>query len=158
MANPRKPTALHKLEGTYRADRANPNEPQPAPLDDLTPPAGLDRDGKSFWNDYAPKLRRNGLLTEADVAMLYGLCDAWSQLQTANRALRRRKDPLTGAERRGAQADRKAARHDLRMFGIELGMSPAARGRLHITTGAPAGDRPAEDPMERLLSERTRAS
>ena len=29
MANPRKPTSLKVLQGTYRKDRANPNEPKP---------------------------------------------------------------------------------------------------------------------------------
>lgn len=151
------PDNVHRLRGTQPEGGFNPNAPSPQPLEDLTPPSGLDRYGKQAWNRIAPVLRRNGLLTEADIEVLFGFCDAYSQLRRANADLRRRKEPLTPQERRGAQADRKAARHDMRMFAIELGMSPAARGRLQISTGAAPGGEPA-DPMEELLSGRRGAS
>ena len=154
-----KPTQLKVLQGTDRPDRVHPNEPQPQPLEDLAPPPGLDHYGKHAWNEVAPKLRRNGLLTEIDVGMLFAYCDAYSQLRRANNDLRRRKEPLTGADRRGAQADRKAARHDMRLLGVELGLSPAARGRLNISTGAAAGGGNEEaDEMEEILSGRRSAS
>lgn len=147
-----KPTNVHHIHGTKPRAGFHPDEPQPQALEDLTPPAGLDTYGKEAWARNAPILRRNGLLTEADVDVLFGFCDAYAQLRRANNTLRRRN--LEPGERRGASADRRAARHDMRMFAIELGMSPAARGRLHISTGAAAGSEPALDPMEEILSGR----
>ena len=49
---PRKPTELKLLHGTYRSDRANPDEPMPA--GELGPaPSRLDQDQAEAWSEIA---------------------------------------------------------------------------------------------------------
>src|SRR5687768_14949720 len=87
---PAKPTAAKKREGTYRADRAPKNEPEPKvgvpPI-----PASLarDKDAKGCWDLLAPQLVDLGLLTEVDGTALEGLCQQYSKAVKADRAITR---------------------------------------------------------------------
>jgi P27 family predicted phage terminase small subunit len=83
---PRKPTALHVIEGTYRSDRANKSEPTPRRKRPPCPPH-LRAEAKAAWRRYAALLDRIGVLTEADAAALSALCEATVDLATAREAL-----------------------------------------------------------------------
>jgi P27 family predicted phage terminase small subunit len=83
---PPKPTALKLVEGN-RGKRAAPShEPEPALLNDLTPPAHLPAEAAAVWNELAPKLRRAQLLTELDTLALEWLCVAAAQHRHATAA------------------------------------------------------------------------
>lgn len=83
MPNPPKPTALRLIEGN-RGKRALPKqEPDPAYLNDLTPPAWMPADAARVWNDLAPKLRAARLLTEVDAYLLAMGCVSVAQYQNA---------------------------------------------------------------------------
>ena len=59
-----KPTARKKAEGTYRADRAAPNEPTPEPaMPEMPAEIASDVDATLCWNRTAPKLLADRVLT-----------------------------------------------------------------------------------------------
>ena len=68
------PTNIKLLKGTWRADRAV-NEACPNSYSGYIP-ANLKGEAAAFWKRYAPKLKQIGLLTDLDVPMFAGLCDA----------------------------------------------------------------------------------
>ena len=72
MARPRKPTALHLLQGTARADRINSREPQPQRKRPQCPPHISDG-AKVQWRHFAQLLDDMGVLTEADGPALAAL-------------------------------------------------------------------------------------
>jgi len=73
---PRKPSALHILEGTAIAVRMNHNEPVPTISDDLRPPKWLSLESRRIWRWMAPRLLQMRVLTDAD-RDAFGLgCDA----------------------------------------------------------------------------------
>lgn len=80
---PRKPSALKLIEGN-RGHRAAPaNEPDPAYLDDLTPPAHLPAEAAAVWSELAPELRKAMLITHLDKLALEWLCVAAAQHRKA---------------------------------------------------------------------------
>lgn len=84
---PAKPSALKLIEGN-RGKRALPkNEPDPAYLNDLTPPEHLPPDAAAVWSDIAPRLRAAMLLTELDTLALEWLCIAAAQHRRATAEL-----------------------------------------------------------------------
>jgi len=57
---------LKVLKGNPGRRRLNPDEPQPAPLDSLEPPAWLTPDAAAIWREDAPHVHGLGLLTRLD--------------------------------------------------------------------------------------------
>lgn len=76
---PPKPTALKLVEGNKGKRAINSQEPDPAYLNDMTPPAWLGAAAAEVWNEMAPKLRAAQVLTELDVQALAMGCVAISQ-------------------------------------------------------------------------------
>ncbi|MCH7475648.1 MAG: phage terminase small subunit P27 family [Gemmatimonadetes bacterium] len=75
---PRKPTAAHKRDGTYRPARhGGRNEPE-FRRPDFQPPPELDKLAKKEWKRLAGELAALGLLTRADRATFAAYCQAWS--------------------------------------------------------------------------------
>lgn len=74
MGRPSKPTELKRIEGNRGKRSMRKQEPDPAYLDNLAPPAHLDDKVKAVWVSLAPRLRRAKLLTELDVEPLEMLC------------------------------------------------------------------------------------
>ena len=73
------PTNIHMLKGTFRADRANPNEPTPDPhVPDA--PDHLSTDALIEWERISHQLSKLGLITEIDMAALAMYCQAWGRL------------------------------------------------------------------------------
>ena len=70
MANPRKPRELKIIEGTYRPDRENLDEP--IPTDELgAPPDGMTTESSEIWDDIA---RAAFWLKDADRPTLERYC------------------------------------------------------------------------------------
>jgi P27 family predicted phage terminase small subunit len=80
MPTPKKPTALKKLQGTYRADRSIENEFTPEPVHNIPlPPNQLNQWGVEEWNRIVPQLMDYGLFTEFDKTMLYSYCNEYGK-------------------------------------------------------------------------------
>lgn len=140
--NPRKPTKLKLIEGTFRPDRAPNKEIAPVPVLSTDPPPGLDVYARRAWREYAPMLTRLGLLTEADRQAFRALCIASSRFERAWVRLQRAYRGKDGDEIRRAEVSVERAEHSQRQLWAEFGMTPAARSRLDVY--AP----PAEDEQD----------
>ena len=81
-----KPTQLKMLQGTYRPDRANPGEIFPDAPNDLSPPEWLSERAQEKWNEIAPILGSNGLLTECDLDTLALLLRHVRELERSRRS------------------------------------------------------------------------
>ena len=140
---PPKPTALKVLEGTWRPDRANPAEVSPAAPADLSPPQWLTGGAGDKWNELAPTLARNGLLTECDLDALALYCVTWARWREAEDAIGEH-GSVTTAQSGYKQVSApttlaKQYRSDLLKLGDRLGLNPSVRGRIRV------GDQPEED-------------
>jgi P27 family predicted phage terminase small subunit len=138
-----KPTALKLIQGTYRPDRANPNEPNPRP--GIPPcPKFLQGEARKQYNKMAKKLARIGLMTELDDMALSMLCQGWSEYLEATDQVKKSgmlvKSPngfpvvnpyLTAAN----QALKK-----VRSLLAEFGMTPGSRSRIHAASVADESD------------------
>src|SRR6266851_520301 len=87
MPNPRKPSHLKVISGTYRRDRAPLNEPQPARISRPRPPAHLSPVAKEAWRAFSVILSRAGVLTEMDCFALEGLAESYADLVRARARL-----------------------------------------------------------------------
>jgi P27 family predicted phage terminase small subunit len=130
----RKPTALKKIEGTYRKDRAS-NEPKPALADNLEPPIKLDAHGRAFWDYHAPKLHKLNLLTECDVFSLAQACEWWSVYRRAIADLNHGITHTTDANGECSKpqvAIAKQAFGCMRQIMIGFGPDPQSRGKISV--------------------------
>ena len=130
----RKPTALKKIDGTFRKDRVR-KEPTPAQPDNLEPPIKLDRHGKAFWSYHASRLQKLGLLTECDTYSLAVGCEWWSVHQRALKAVRRSLVHSTEANGECSKPEiqiAKTAFANLKQIMIGFGLDPQSRGKLHV--------------------------
>jgi P27 family predicted phage terminase small subunit len=129
-----KPTALKLIQGTWRPDCHNPNEPKPKA--GIPPcPKFLQGDARKLYKKTAKKLARIGLMTELDDMALAMLCQGWAEYLEATDQVRKSgilvKSPngfpvlnpyLTAAN----QALKK-----VRALLAEFGMTPGSRSRIH---------------------------
>jgi len=131
-----KPTQLKVLQGTYRPDRANPREVFPELASNLQAPEWLSKEARDKWNQLAPTLSRNGLLTECDLDSLAIYCQTWTRYIEAEGKLKTEGSTTTaqsGYQQVSAWVTiAKNARSDLLKLGDRLGLSPSARGRIQI--------------------------
>jgi phage terminase small subunit len=78
-----KPTALKLIQGTYRPDRANANEPKPKA--GISPcPKFLQGEARETYRKVSKKLARIGLMTEIDEMALAMLCQSWAEYLEAS--------------------------------------------------------------------------
>ena len=78
------PTATKALNGTLRADRANPYEPTIAALTEIPKaPYYLKAIAKRFWTRTAGVLVEMGVLTEADLPGLEAYCSVYARWKDA---------------------------------------------------------------------------
>lgn len=150
MPTPKKPTRLKLVTGTYRADRATPNEPQPARAS-AEPPPGLSAGALAAWGRLFPVLHRMGVVTEADAAALARMCECCAEMQAATESLARPVLDLDGTEvapagsltyttrsasggvmvrTRPEVAARAAAERRFQHWLTQFGLTPAARSRV----------------------------
>lgn len=166
---PRKPTAIHVLEGTDRPDRMNPHEPMPAVLVGATPPAWVKGKARQSWKQIAAILTDMRVLTVADVPGLAMVCDALAEYIEARAAVQKHgmvyesKAVKIVHTRDGDEVEivtlmlrsrpEVAIASDAwrrAMMGLtQFGLTPASRAKVSAI-----GDEAEEDPFEKLLRER----
>lgn len=78
-----KPTALLKLNGTYRADRHGSQLPEPTGKPSR--PEGLSTLAMQFWDAVIPGLIELGVATSVDQKQLEAMADWWADYETARR-------------------------------------------------------------------------
>lgn len=166
---PPKPTAMKRLEGTYRPDR-DPGEPEVAvTLPEC--PAHLPKAAKEEWARIGAELVAAGLVTKLDRAALTGYCRAWALQVEADTHLRREGsikfdsgrervlNPDTGKMesiqvrppawiRSPWLTELRTALDQMAKYLREFGMSPSSRAKVSAEK-PPADD---NDPLEKLLA------
>jgi len=85
---PKKPTALHLIEGTGRKDRMNPSEPKPK-VEIPEAPKHLSKEARAEWDRITPLLEKQGLVTHLDRAALAMYCTAWGDHVKAQNMIRK---------------------------------------------------------------------
>lgn len=134
MGRPRKPTALHLVNGNPGKRTLNPGEPEPDVLNDLEPPAHLAEDSATVWRELASMLRKIGVLTVADRIALEMLCDAVADYRHA----RNKVGPdFVKATMKGQMLNQWLVAQQMcgkraEAFMAKFGMDPAARSRIMV--------------------------
>lgn len=130
----KKPTALKKLQGTYRPDRAPENEPIPLPQDDLSPPDYvIGKEAIECWNDLAPKLHAAGLFTEIDGLMLGQYCMAFQTWKRVGRQIANEEIPPNSP---GVWQYNKSV-ETMMKIAPHFGLSPATRAKISVPQKVP---------------------
>ena len=128
---PRKPTAKHKLDGTYRGDRHAGLGEVTFPDADLKPPAELNEAGRGEWNALAPDLHRQGMLTRADRTAFTLYCQAYADYASITRKLNRKGAPDHGTpKRKDMVLERMKAYTILKDVMARFGFTPSDRAGL----------------------------
>lgn len=149
----RSPTseAIKRLTGSRRESPAAPAFPAGCPK----PPTWMSAVGKREFKRLSALLENAGVLTQVDLGVLAGYCEAWADVQAATKVVNDEgavcEGAMGGLYQHPAIGIRNKAWERLRTFGRELGLSPAARTRLDV--------KPTEesDPLAEYLLEITRA-
>jgi P27 family predicted phage terminase small subunit len=149
----RKPSALKLLEGTYRPDRSR-REPRP-PVVIPEPPAWLCEQALEYWRELAPQLEALQVLTSVDRQALTLCCDALAEHRAARGVVARDGATYRTVTEGGSILYRQRPevgiaqdswRRALRAM-VELGLTPAARGKLDV----PSGGAPGYDPLSEFF-------
>ena len=135
---PPKPTKLKVLEGNPGHRPLANDEPRPKLVRTPSPPRSLRRQGKSEWRRLTKELTRLGLLTELDLTAFHAYCTAYQTWREAQESLS--KEGMicvtpTGFTRQSPRVRISSdALNEMRRWGQELGLTPAARTRIHVET------------------------
>ena len=162
MPRPRTPTRLKVIEGRHGAADALAYEPDPGEVERLEPTAELSPEGREVWDREAPILREAGMLSRADLTLMTQYAQAAGLYLLAHRKWRElcRKD---GEERLLSKyPNGNVAEHPLLQtmrrwqkesvaLGGHLGLSPAARSRLGLSSSEQAKQRAKADLKRRFL-------
>lgn len=157
---PRKPTALHVLNGNPSnikdLDEKYASEPRPPEYTPETippPPARFSDVGKQCWIETATFLSRLRLITVADIRQLEAYCSAYEKYRACedllNVAQTQFYKPYSGSNmvvELPHGSTMRAYMKTMIEIAREFGMTPAARGRMVLPE-----DKEAEDEMEKLL-------
>jgi P27 family predicted phage terminase small subunit len=152
-----KPTALRILQGNPGKTKLNPHEPQPAmAAPDLPPPAWMTEEAREVWTRLRPDLP---WLSIVDVGMFSAYCSKYAQWREVEDFLRANgltfeiREAPSGKEKLGKlkfiqqRPEVAIAQKCLLMLcklGGELGLSPAARTRIHVEPEKTQADRNSE--------------
>ena len=141
------PTKIHMLKGTDRADRRNPNEPDP---DVCIPeaPAFLSDEALEEWNRISVELEKLGLLTELDRTELAMYCQAYGRLVKYEKIVAE-KGELYKTQNGNVQLSPamwviNKAMEQCHKFLTEFGMTPSSRAKVSGNDGK----KKAKDPWE----------
>ena len=162
---PKKPTAIHLLNGNpskisnlEAKAAAEPHPTEYTPGNVPEPPDYLPEDAKQCWQINAPMLAGMRLLTVADLIALEAYCMNYAafrklarDLSAANLLMVYRPHAATQPNSQYLDVvpqarELRAFSKEMREWGREFGMSPAARGRMVLPE-----EKEAEDEMEQLL-------
>ena len=163
--NPKKPTKLKLIQGTFRKDRTVKNEPQPKSVIEIPrPPSYLSKYAKKMWKALVGELVHKGILTMVDLHALEVCCETYGQYRLAHEAVFRPIDPETGKRTKRTLAEYMKGRNSqttpeytamtkaftsFKGYLAEFGLTPASRGKLDI----PREPGDEIDPMEKLYHE-----
>ena len=148
---PPTPTQVLRLRGSLRGKY---RKPEPEPTSSVpTCPTWLSAYAKTEWKRITRELKKIGILTQVDRAVLAGYCQSWSDYMEATKLLRNEGGVLTTAQgtpvRNPLANIQGDARTSMLRFAQELGLSPAARARL-----ATEKPKSADDPLSELMKAR----
>ena len=150
---PAKPSNLHVLHGTDRADRRNDAEPKPD-ASDQKPPTWLKGRARREWKRIAPMVADMGVLTVADNDAAALMCDALAEYIEAREVVRQHGATYEAEAKNGAVIVRPRAvvgmyqdawRRVLRVM-TDFGMTPSSRAKVQ------AGEKKSEDPFEEFMN------
>ena len=140
------PTKLKVLQGTFRKDRANPNEPDPENhIPDA--PDHLSSDALIEWGRMSHQLIKLGLLSDIDRTALAIYCQTYARMV--------KYEKIVAVEGELTKTDKgniilspnmwvvNKAIEQCHKFLVEFGMSPASRAKVTATKG-----KKKEDPWE----------
>lgn len=135
--NPRKPSKLKLIQGTYRKDRVAGHEPKPE-IEIPPVPSHLADEAKVEWGRVSQDLSQLGLLTRIDRAALAAYCECWADWVDASRLCASKdgqdrkviktaagnfvENPYFSIKKRSAELMHK--------FLTEFGMTPASRTKI----------------------------
>jgi P27 family predicted phage terminase small subunit len=151
MGRPPKPIERHKLIGSYRPDRHNPDAPTyPAAVPDA--PAWLLPDAREHWHHLVGVLAGSNVLADAHAVALGMLCNSLTRYREVSDVLDREGVVVTDAKgnlRRHPASLVLNRLHDQCMAGlIQFGLTPAS---VHRVSARPAADDAGNDTMDSVL-------
>jgi P27 family predicted phage terminase small subunit len=126
----RKPTVMKIMEGTYRKDRAVPNEPKPEVVYIPPPmPEGLNDFGQKEWEKMTLELSKIGMLTTMDTSQLAAYCNEIGNYWECEQRRKEPKNLLLTKELFDQSHKHLKAAKDL---AIQFGFTPASRTRISV--------------------------
>lgn len=149
----RLPTALKKLNGTYRPDRENGQEPQPESGLPSCPERFKGRVEEKHWHEYGQNLVAMNVMTIADSHALELLCEVRADYDAIREVIGR--DGMTlevdGVLKRHPlhRAETQAVNQLLALL-TTFGLTPSSRSRVSIADNTPA----KENPFTRFLNKK----
>ena len=148
------PTALKLLHGNPGKRALPKNEPKPAPAIPSCP-AHLDAGARREWRRITKELALLGMLTRCDRAALAAYCVAWSRWIAAEKEIAKGGAVVLGSHDQPIRSPWVVVANDalrqIREFGSEFGLSPAARTRIRVDPKA-ARKSKAKGSLEEALS------
>jgi P27 family predicted phage terminase small subunit len=131
---PPKPPELKLLHGN-KGHRPI-NTPKVLPLPGAECPDFLSAEAKREWARLYPELMRLGLLKQIDRAALSALCEAWANYKAATEMIGKEGIVAMGGNgtmvQHPAVIVQKGMMEKIQRLAAEFGMTPSARGRVHI--------------------------
>lgn len=130
---PKKPTGVKIIQGTFRRERENPDEPVYEP-EIPEPPKHIHAIAKKEWRRISTQLHMRGLLTSVDMAGLAAYCQAYALWVRAEQALV--KEALTVENAAGTSIQNPLVKMSgeamdrMRKFMVEFGLTPASRPKI----------------------------
>jgi P27 family predicted phage terminase small subunit len=139
---PKIPTNLKMWRGTYRPDRSNLREPQPAiEIPSCPKVVRQDKEAWKEWRRMSRELRQLGLVTALDRAALSAYCLLWSRWIDAEAKVREKGSVVRGSEGPVMNPYLRVASRTLdglKAILLEFDMTPSSRSR--VSANPVAGD------------------
>lgn len=133
MGRPRKPTADHVRDGTYRENEHGNRQREPKFTGQPVKPKGLSKDASAHWDFVVPLLASRGVATEADTPALIAMCNCWSNYMTAERSKPIKGLPGAG---RARQMEINGYLREWRAFAAKFGLTPVDRSHIEVPEGS----------------------
>lgn len=132
VGRPSKPTAHHRLVGSYRKDRHGGEGERFEPQGELAKPDDLTGDAAVLWNRIASELEAAGVARGTDATMLGELCRWYGRYREYSAKLDQTNPEDKAAYRLLTMTQ--LAFKNVASLAVDFGLSPSSRARLPITT------------------------
>lgn len=144
-----KPSSQLKLNGTFRPDRHNADEPTP---DVVVPkmPTFLKGEARKEWKRITPLLAAKKCITEWDMTLITAYCFEWGVYVMLCKKLKTEEDyivtTINGNEIQSPLLNaRNRAMKNFKEIATEFGLTPSSRTRLGV-----GGETKKDNPLEAL--------